>query len=114
MQDKIFEVKEEHLKLIRKMYVSYNDYCEFGAPAIDPKRPYGNSWVYGDIADILGIEPEYDDYGDRSFSDEQERYMLQLHIETSTVIQIIFSTGIMAPGLYKSNWHGYKWYPVTI
>jgi len=44
MFDKIrFELTEQHLKLIRRMTVRYNDYCEFGAPEIDPKRPYGNS-----------------------------------------------------------------------
>ena len=40
---KTFEVKPEHIKLIKKMCISWQD-CEFGAPAIDCKRPYGNSY----------------------------------------------------------------------
>ena len=50
---KLFELTEEHIKLLRQMCVSWDD-CEFGAPAIDCKRPYGNSDVYSDIAKILG------------------------------------------------------------
>jgi len=36
---KRFELKEEHLKLLRNMNVSWDE-CEFGAPAIDCKKPY--------------------------------------------------------------------------
>jgi hypothetical protein len=50
-----FTVTEDHLKLLRRAYIGWDD-CEFGAPGIDPKRPYGNSDVIGDIAEILGEE----------------------------------------------------------
>lgn len=33
-----FVVTEDHLKLLAQMYVRWED-CEFGAPAIDCKRP---------------------------------------------------------------------------
>src|SRR6266568_5645220 len=40
-----FTVTEDHLKLLRHAYL-YWEYGEgYGAPAIDPKRPYGNSDV---------------------------------------------------------------------
>ena len=45
-----FTVTEEHLKLLRRAYVDWED-CEFGAPAIDCKRPYGNSDVIADIGE---------------------------------------------------------------
>lgn len=51
---KKFTVKPDHLKLLKKMCVGWRD-CEFGAPEIDPKRPYGNSGVYGDIGQIQRI-----------------------------------------------------------
>ena len=47
-------MKEEHLKLLKEMYVGWNE-CEFGAPEIDPKRPYGDSDVYEDMNKILGL-----------------------------------------------------------
>jgi len=50
-----FEITREHLKLLKNMYVGWDD-CEFGAPNIDPKRPYGNSDVINDIANALSIK----------------------------------------------------------
>ena len=35
------------------MIVQWRD-CEYGAPEINPKRPYGNSSVELDICEILG------------------------------------------------------------
>jgi hypothetical protein len=49
-----FTVTDEHLRLLRHAYVSWFD-AEFGAPSIDPKRPYGNSNVYGDMVEVLGL-----------------------------------------------------------
>lgn len=43
-----FEIKNEHLELLKRAFVSW-DSCEYGAPAINCKRPYGNSYVEGDI-----------------------------------------------------------------
>jgi Resolvase, N terminal domain len=47
-----FAITDEHLRLLRRACVMWFD-AEFGAPAIDPKRPYGNSIVYADMAEIL-------------------------------------------------------------
>ena len=52
MKKTIFEVTENHLKLLRMMYVEWND-GEFGAPTISCKRPFGNSDVIQDVAEIL-------------------------------------------------------------
>lgn len=49
----IFELKEEHTKLLQHAIIEWDD-CETGAPAINPKRPYGNSSVAEDVAEILG------------------------------------------------------------
>ena len=49
------EIKPEHLKLIQRMCVGWDD-CEYGAPCIDPKRPYGNSSVEQDMVDALGFK----------------------------------------------------------
>ena len=47
-----FTVTDEHLQLFRRAHVFWDE-AEFGAPSINPKRPYGNSNVYADIAEIL-------------------------------------------------------------
>lgn len=95
----LFEVTEEHIKLLRSTYVSW-DTCEFGAPAIDSKRPYGNSDVYEDIAKILGIKHAKPDEDDPEFSDEQFEYMEQIHRSTQIALQIFLTTGRMEPGRY--------------
>jgi hypothetical protein len=95
-----FEVTEEHLKLLRSAWVGWDD-CEFGAPAIDPKRPYGNSDVIADIGKILGVRPNVrDSWGDDVFSEETEDRLRRLHKETQTVLQIALATGRFEAGVY--------------
>ena len=52
---KRFEVTENHIKLLKEFYIGWQG-CEFGAPCVDCKRPFGNSDVYSDMAKILGIK----------------------------------------------------------
>ena len=110
----IFEVKKEHLMLLKRMCVGWQN-CEFGAPEIDPKRPYGNSGVIGDMIEIFGKEvkrgifkidicgKEYyvttdEDSGDM---DELENILRNLHKETETVLQIALQTGMFKEGKYR-------------
>jgi len=102
----VFEITEDHLKLLDRMWVGWES-CEFGAPAIDCKRPYGNSFVYGDIAEIIGIE--FDE--DHEFNDEQIERMNKLHKEMQTVLQILVvnaRTGITV-GSYECEEYGTNW-----
>jgi len=94
---KEFELTEQHLALMRRMWVGWQD-CEFGAPEIDPKRPYGNSGVISDIAEILGI-PEPDE--DEEFPSEVMERMEQLHIETRAAIAIMLQCGKVVVGKYE-------------
>ena len=82
---KIFILKQEHLDLLKEAYVEWQD-CETGAPCIDPKRPYGNSDVEGDIAEILGweINPEYEE-----LSNSQRKKANELHKGTGIALQIV-------------------------
>jgi len=99
-----FTLTEEHIKLIRRMYVGWCE-CEYGAPEIDPKRPYGNSWVAGDVHEILtGKSPEY-------LSDFIENKYNKLHRETETALQIVLTTGKFEPGNYKraNNYDRISW-----
>ena len=62
--------------------------AEYGAAAIDPKRPYGNSSVESDIAEILG------------WGEEDEERAENINREMKTVLQIILVTQKFEPGLY--------------
>jgi hypothetical protein len=97
-----FDLTEEHIKLLRQAYVRW-EHCEFGAPAIDPKRPYGNSSVEIDIAEILGWSLFIDDDDEGHMSREQVERACQLHLETLTALQVILATGSMEPGTYRRS-----------
>lgn len=87
-----FELTEDHLKLLNHAHVGW-DGCEYGAPAIDCKRPYGNSSVEQDIAEIIGVD----------YNDEDEE-LSNLHNETQTALQIILVTQSFKVGTYvKTN-----------
>jgi hypothetical protein len=96
MTDSIREmtVTEEHLALLRRAVVCWED-CEYGAPAIDCKRPYGNSSVEYDIAEILNWPDE-----DGDMSRETRERAAKIHAETEHVLQIILTTGEMRTGRY--------------
>ncbi len=91
-----FTLTEQHLALLRRAYVGWED-CEFGAPAIDCKRPYGNSSVENDIAEILGWPVDDEDGPTRA---QRERAAV-IHAETQTALQIILATGDMTPGAFR-------------
>jgi hypothetical protein len=95
-----FRVLPEHITLLQNAYVDWWD-CEYGAPAIDCKRPYGNSRVARDIARLLGAKLDED--GEIELSDEEEARLRRLHEETATALQIFLRTGTMTPGLYEAT-----------
>ena len=96
------EIKEEHLKLLRKCYVGWY-HGEFGDPGIDAKRPYGNSSVEYDIAEILGWE--FDD----ELSEEQYREANKLHQELEKVLQICLSLATFETCTYELEGYGINW-----
>jgi hypothetical protein len=125
--EKNFTLTENHLKLLRRMNVSYNEDCEYGAPEIDPKRPYGNSNVEQDIIEILGMKElregvfEFDFNGKKWLLKGEDKYNIEfvgpedeklveqlqkLHRETETALQIVLSTGSFKPGKYKEKDYG--------
>lgn len=100
-----FTVLRDHLRLIRKMYLDWED-CDFGAPAVDCKRPYGNSSVYSDIAEILDIKPEDGEGDEADFSDRQREEMGGLHHGTLNALQIAIHTGQFREGTYERERYG--------
>ena len=104
-----FDLTEDHLKLLAAMYVGWQD-CETGAPEINPKRPYGNSYVPGDVAEILGWDPVTADGDERGLSENQEERALALHAETETALEIVLRTRSFVPGTYvTSDRYSHDW-----
>ena len=106
---KRFRMKKEHLKLLKRMYVGWQN-CESGAPEIDPKRPYGNSSVPEDIHEILTGESIgcTDSKREELTEKETEKYW-NLHKETETALQILLSNLSITPGIYECDEYGNEW-----
>jgi hypothetical protein len=88
-----FKLTQDHIKLLRHMYVEWHN-CETGAPAINPKRPYGNSYVAGDVYEIL-TENDSD-----HLSEEQEQYYLEIHKQTLEALKVFLHNASITPGVY--------------
>lgn len=102
-----FTLTEDHLRLLRRMYVGWDD-CEYGAPAIDCKRPYGNSDVDQDICEILGWAFDVDDGPTR----EQQDHARSLHEEMQAVLQILVNGAQLPTGEYvRSATYAADWHP---
>jgi hypothetical protein len=116
---RLFEVQEAHIALLKAAYVGWDD-GEFGAPAIDCKRPYGNSSVLKDMREILGwpIDDEEGKDGDQTdigWSDDkaiEDDDLEKLHKETKVALQIALSVGYFKPGLYTAKEYSKDWEPV--
>lgn len=95
-----FVLTEAHLKLLRRACVGWDD-CETGAPAIDPKRPYG-SHVAGDVIEILGWPVVYDEeYG--GWPEDVEDRAHAIHRETEVALQIVLLHGPVAGTFRKTR-----------
>lgn len=96
-QRETFEVKAEHLVLLKNANVDWHT-CEWGAPQIDGKRPYGNSSIYEDMANLLGVKSLRSD--EFVITEADEERLWQLHKETETALQICLATQSFQPGTY--------------
>jgi hypothetical protein len=97
---KQFELTENHIKLLNRMYVYWDDDSYDGSPRIDSKRPYGNSDVVNDVYEIIhGKEWDYDEQDE--MPEEIYEQMLELHRETATALQIVLCTKSFEPGTYE-------------
>lgn len=107
-----FALTEEHLKLLRGMSVSWN-YAEFGAPGVDPKRPYDGGASYEELfqgmAKLLGWDPLPDEDDDPDFNGEKVSLLKKLHRETETALQIVLATGSFKPGIYECEMYVGSW-----
>lgn len=96
-----FEITEDHLTLLAAADF-FEDDCEFGAPAMHPKRPYGNSGVVLDLAELL--IPGWDDMTEQRQEDvlaEQEDRLVRVHRDLSSVLNVATSARSFKPGVYE-------------
>jgi len=91
-------VTDKHLKLLKRMYVGWNT-AYFGAPEIDPKRPYGNSDIYDDINEVAEFGYSHEDW--ENYTDEQYQIMDKLHADMEYCLQILINNLSIDEGWYE-------------
>lgn len=104
-----FRLTEAHLKLLRRVNVNW---CgdEFGAPCIDPKRPYGNSDAIRDIHEILGGSREDGEKWNEEGWPEYVQFRYEsLHKATEIALQIVLATRSFVAGNYEADDYVDNW-----
>lgn len=104
MPTKTFTLTSEHIKLLRSTNVGWDD-CEYGAPAIDCKRPYGNSGalqIAQDIHELLKWPfPAGEGAREDHFDGEGGARARKIHEELETALQIVLVVGAFEVGVYE-------------
>jgi hypothetical protein len=105
-----FTLKPEHVALLRRGNVGWNS-DESGAPGLDPKRPYGNSDVPRDVAEILGAKPigGWDSEAWEVYLDAHRDRLVNLHHETETALAVVLAAGSFEPGNYEADDYRDNW-----
>ena len=92
-----------HLDLLKRTCITWND-CEFGAPGIYCKKPYGNSDVIGDIAKIIKLnKKENFDYEEEDWTEKAFDYIEDIHKQTQVALEIILHCQTFRLGRYKKK-----------
>ena len=106
---KRFELTADHVKLLRRANVRWSDGAYDGSPEIDAKRPFGNSDWVSDVAEIIGLEPQEDDDGEKHWPKGTRDRCVALYKQLGDALQVVLAAGSFEPGLYvcddyRANW----------
>lgn len=111
----IFELKEEHIKLIQHMYFQFDESAYDGAPCVNFKRPFGNSDLLGDIMDILDFTPsntedicfcdgdeceKFHEDDELELSESEIKYLMDIYQGTHIALKIITQLKTFETGKY--------------
>jgi len=123
-----FELKEDHLKLLKYLQWSQTETNHIlSIDTVDNDdaeevilTPFGGDDLIQDIGDIIYGKPENFDpfdedaeFGKVTYSDEQIEYMTELFNGITTALDICLYTQSFTIGHYKSPYHLRDWKPYT-
>ena len=94
-----FTLTRAHVELIQRLNLKiFRDetYDNFLVPGIDDKRPFGNSFMLGDILNVMGEKPD----ADGNFSEEQKTAAYLLLAELPAAYQAMMENATFFPGTY--------------
>lgn len=81
-------ITQNHVKLLGRSFYEYSTHFYEGCVSQDPKRPYGNGDVIGDLYEIIYGETWDEDesgYMSGTLTDE----LMDIHVEMGVVVQIL-------------------------
>ena len=102
-----FTLTLAHLKLLRQANIQWID-LEWGAPGIDPKRPYGNSDCEMSIAEILGW-PLVVTRAGADITPEQSAKAQELHKQMKDALAVFLRCATMLPGDFAASAYSQDW-----
>lgn len=110
MNKQFFELTEDHIKLLEYSNINYSPHCEHGYIGLDCKRPFGNSNLVDDMANILEIEPVKTDDDEIHWpKGTSERMQIIFEEELPKALAIILKTKSFQPGLYECDEYYDNW-----
>lgn len=111
-----FELKAEHLKLLKHLKWSINDIDQIVSRGNDNQEygdsPFGGDSIFEDINTILNGKPEnFDPLNDEGikFTEKEVEEMWSLYGELSTALDIVLYTGKFETGHFKTKWYERNW-----
>ncbi|NUM47939.1 MAG: hypothetical protein HUU38_24805, partial [Anaerolineales bacterium] len=107
----VFTVTPAHLAMLKRL-TFYHDWGDdyLGGAYISHRRPYGNSAIYGDIAELAGLpQPDWD--AGEDWTDTQIQHMLGLHYDMAQVLNLAVELypEPLTPGLYTRHHPFHPW-----
>lgn len=109
---KTFNLTKDHITLMRGLCFCWGD-CEYGGPAVDCKRPFGNSGrtqIIRDMAQVMGLPDSaiYDERSEELIEAEADR-LENLYRQMPTAIECVFRTQSFEPGLFVAEPYTSEW-----
>jgi hypothetical protein len=112
----IFELKEEHVKLVKHLRWSINNdniISGVGDDGDDMAPPFSENNIYDAIDLILnGLPEDFDPFNTediKEYSEEQKAQWDKLYEELPTALDIIMYNGHFELGNYKTKYHDRQW-----
>jgi hypothetical protein len=114
-----FELKEEHVKLLKNLRWSMKDnlIVNMHNDTEEYVPPFGENNIYDAIDFILNGRPQdFDPFNTESFKDYEEEQKAEwdkLYSELPTALDVVLYNGNYDLGLYKTKWHDRVWRKIT-
>lgn len=110
-----FELKEEHVKLLKYLRWSLKDdlIVNLGHDGDEYVPVFGENNIYEAIDIILnGVPQDFDPFNtdeQKKYSDEQKKEWDTLYSELPMALDVILYNGSFELGVYKTKWHDRVW-----